>query len=139
MSVLVDTSFVIALKNLDDEDHPRAVSLFQELLRGIHGATYTTNFVFAESISVALARMQRRTAAIGVGEMFVSTLPGGWFMRLQHVSPEQLLDAWREFRRHADKDLGLVDWTTVVLARHLGLGAIVSFDAGFDGIFPRLA
>ncbi len=52
MSVLLDTSFLFAFKNTRDADHVRAVELFREVLRGQHGASYTTDFVFAEAVTV---------------------------------------------------------------------------------------
>ena len=138
MSVLLDTSFVIALKNPRDADHARALARFREMLQGIHGALFSTNVVFAEAVTMARVRMRRFTAAVGVSEFFFSAYDGKPLVRLQHLTPPQLTAAWAEYRRHEDKELSLVDWASVAVARDLELDAIASFDEGFDGIYPRL-
>ncbi len=139
MSVLLDTSFLFAFKNTRDADHVRAVELFREVLRGQHGASYTTDFVFAEAVTVVLVRTGRHSAAVRIGDLVLAGNRGTAPISLHHVSPDQLLDAWTEFRRHEDQKLSLTDWTSVVVARALELDVILSFDRGFDGIFPRLS
>ena len=138
MSVLLDTSFLFAFKNLRDADHGRAVELFQEVFHGQHGAAHTTDFVFAEAVTVSLVRTGRHSAAVGIGDLILTGNRGSPTISLHYLSPEQLMDAWAEFRRHRDQRLSLTDWTSVVSARALELDAIVSFDHGFDGVFPRL-
>jgi predicted nucleic acid-binding protein len=138
MSVLVDTSFLHALKNLDDEDHDRAVELFRELLHHEHGTPYTTNLVFAEAVTVALVRTGRHSAAVSVGEMILREHRGKPFFSLHHVSPTQLSAAWKEFCRHRDQALSLTDWASVVVASDLDIDFILTFDRGFDGIHSRL-
>ena len=138
MSALVDTSFLHAFKNLDDEDHKRAVELFQELLHHEHGTPYTTDLIFAEAVTVALVRTGRHSAAVGVGEMRLREHRGKPFFSLHHVSPTELSAAWEEFRRHRDQSLSLTDWASVVVARDLDIDSILTFDRWFDGIHSRL-
>jgi len=139
MSLLVDTSFLVAVKSLGDAAHSRAVELFQEILRGEHGATHTTDFVFAEAVTVALARTRRHSAAVGVGEFVLRAGDGHPFFLMHHVTPDELLAAWEEFRRYRDRGLSMVDWTSVIVARNLEADAILSFDEGFDGVYHRLS
>jgi predicted nucleic acid-binding protein len=139
MSLLVDTSFFIALKHLRDADHDRATELFREVFRGKHGVAHTTSVVFLEAVTVALARTHRHSAAKGVGELIQMRTGERQMFPLQHVSSGQLTAAWDAFRGHQDKFLSMVDWTSVVVARELEVDAILSFDRGFDGIFPRLS
>ena len=139
MSVLVDTSFLFALKNLDDENHSRAVELYRELFRGRHGVGYTTNLIFAEAVTVALARSNRHSAAVSMGELLLRADPSGPRFSLHHLTPAQLNAAWDECRRHRDKSLSMTDWTSIVVARDLEIAQILSFDAGFDGLYARLA
>ena len=139
MSLLVDTSFFVAVRSLRDAAHARAIGLFQEILRGEHGAIHTTDFVFAEAVTVALARTRRHSAAVGVGEFMLRAGDGRPFFLMHHVTRDELLEAWEEFRRYRDKGLSMVDWTSVVVARKLEADAILSFDEGFDGVYPRLS
>ena len=46
MSVLCDTSFLWAARNLRDSHHARAVELLRELLRGEHGKPHLTDLIF---------------------------------------------------------------------------------------------
>jgi predicted nucleic acid-binding protein len=140
MSVLVDTSFFVSLKSLRDKDHRRATELFQEILRGELGTAHTTNFIFAEAVTASLARTHRHSAAVGVGELIHARgATGVPIFGMHHVSPEELHQAWDEFRRYREKELSLTDWTSVVVARSLEADAVLSFDQGFDGIHARLA
>lgn len=138
MSLLVDTSFFVALKSLRDANHARAAELFAEILRGERGAVHTTNLVFAEAVTAALARTHRHAAAVGVGEAILLSRGGRPVFSMHDVSSERLREAWGEFLRYTDKELSMTDWTSVVVARHMELDAILSFDGGFDGIYPRL-
>lgn len=137
MSVLVDTSFFLAVKSLRDSNHARAVDLFREILRGEHGVAHTSDFIFAEAITAALARTHRHSAAVGIGELILLRQSGAPLFVLDHVAPEQVREAWAEFQRYKEKDLSMTDWTSVVLARHLEADAILSFDGGFDGVYAR--
>lgn len=139
MSLLVDTSFFVALKSLRDAAHARAVELFEEVLRGEHGAAHTTDFVFAEAVTVAMARTHRHSAAVDLGEFVLRVDDGRPLFSVHHVTPDELREAWREFRRYRERDLSMVDWTSVVVARDVEAAAILSFDEGFDGIYPRLS
>ena len=138
MSVLCDTSFLLAARNLRDANHDRAVQLLRELLRGEHGRPHVTDFIFAEAVTIALARTNRHSAAVGMGDMLQQERDGRRLFTWHHVTPAQVDTAWAELRRHADKALSMTDWMSIVVARELELDAILSFDEGFDGLFPRL-
>ena len=138
MSVLADTSFFVAVKSLRDTNHSRAVDLLQEIIRGEHGVAHTTDFIFAEAVTTALARTHRHSAAVGVGEFVHLAHEGSMLFSMNHVTPDQLQEAWRQFRSYTDRELSMTDWTSVVVARDLDVDAILSFDHGFDGVYPRL-
>ncbi len=137
MTVVVDTSFFVALKSLRDADHDRAVGLFAELLRGELGASYATDFVFSEAVTAVLARTHRHSAAVGVGDLIRMSRDGSPVFPMHHVTEDELEEAWSEFRRYRERDLSMTDWASVVVARHLEAEAILTFDRGFDGVFPR--
>lgn len=139
MSVLLDTSFIVAFHNPDDDDHDRAVQIFQEILHGVHGKAHSTNLIFAEAVTLSFARTRRHAAAVRVGEFFYTMHDGRPLVLMHHLAPAQLASAWADFRRHRDKTLSVTDWTLVSVARELEAEHIVSFDDGFDGIYPRLS
>jgi len=139
MSVLLDTSFVIALRNQRDEHHARAAALFKELLEHRHGHMHATNLVFSETVTTAFARTRRHSSAVAAGEVFLLQHGGRPLVRMHHLTGPQLLSAWDEFRRYRDKKLSMVDWTSVVVARELEVDHVLSFDEEFDGILPRLS
>ena len=49
------------------------------------------------------------------------------------------MSAWSEFRRFRERELSMTAWVSVVVARQLEVDGILSFDSGFDGIFPRVS
>jgi len=137
MTVVVDTSFFVALKSLRDGNHGRAVELFAELLRGEMGAAHTTDFVFAEAVTAVLARTHRHSAAVAIGDLVRLAHRGAPVFPMHHVTESEFVDAWAEFRRYRERELSMTDWTSVVVARGLEADAILSFDRGFDGVFAR--
>jgi len=93
--------------------------------------------VFAEAVTAVLVRTHRHSAAVGVGDLVRLSREGSPVFPMHHVTEEEWEEAWREFRRYRERELSMTDWISVVVARHLEAEAIVSFDRGFDGVFPR--
>ncbi len=56
MSIFLDTGIFVAFVNEKDRNHSRAVELVDDLRRGTYGIPYTSDYVFDEAVTVALAR-----------------------------------------------------------------------------------
>ena len=139
MSVLVDTNVFVAATNTKDEHHIRGLELVEELRRGQHGEAITTDFVFDEVVTVALARTGSVETAVKAAAFILPADPEGAWIRLQEVTRETLLRAWDLFRTSGRRDLSFTDWTLVAFVRQGRADSVVSFDEDLDGLVPRVS
>ena len=139
MSVLVDTSFYVALRQSQDPFHRPAVRLADEILRGAHGQTLITDYIVAEILNFASSRI--RTPAIL--QSMLAELTGKaterW-VNLTFVDQESFAVAAALYSTlGVRKGLSFTDCTTLAVARRLHVDLLASFDAGFDGLMNRLS
>ena len=138
MSVLVDTGVFVAFHNTRDANHTRALELIRSIADGELGTAYTSDDIFDEAVTVALIRTRRPEIALSVGRMILGELTAP-FLAILRVGVEVFKDAWRLFPQYAGRRLSFTDCTSITLMRTSGIESIVSFDADFDGIVPRIS
>nr|MDO8061678.1 type II toxin-antitoxin system VapC family toxin [Candidatus Freyrarchaeum guaymaensis] len=138
MSVFIDTGVFIAFHNMRDRNHSRAVELVKRAARGEFGILYTSDYVFDEAVTTALIRTRNPSIALSIGEMILGGPEAPPFVVMLRVDEEAFKKAWELFAKYARKGLSFTDCTTIALLRSVGIEKIMSFDADFDGIIPRI-
>ncbi len=138
MTVFLDTGIFVAFHNTRDTNHTRALELIKTLIEGGFGTAYTSDYVFDEAVNVALVRTGRPENALAVGRMILGEITAP-FTAILRVSDDNFNKAWTLFSQHADRGLSFTDCTSIALMRTRGIESIVSFDADFDGIVPRIS
>jgi predicted nucleic acid-binding protein len=138
MTVFLDTGIFVAFHNTRDANHTRALELIRTLVEGEFGIGYTSDYVFDEAVTVALVRTGKPENALAVGRMILGEITAP-FLAILRVGEEDFKEAWRLFSQHADRGLSFTDCTSIALLRTKGIKSIVSFDADFDGIVPRIS
>ncbi len=140
MSIFVDTGVFVSFVNKNDREHERAVGLLRELGSGKFGQGYTSDYVFDEALTVALARTRRVETVVNAGALILGSrerkIPA--LTRLLRVDEKAFHDAWRSFSSGKSPGLSFTDHTCVSLARTYTGGMILSFDEHFDGILARI-
>ncbi len=131
-SVFVDTGYILALVNENDQHHAEALAL-SEQFDGL--PVVVTDAVLLE-IGNALSRMDRDAAVQIIQDLRES--PG---VTVVNLTPELFESAFDLYRRHTDKQWGLVDCVSFVVMRQMKLTTALAFDqhfaqAGF--VVPRL-
>lgn len=123
-SVFVDTSAFVALRNRSEAEHEAAREALVELLAE-GAALFTSNYVFAETYTALMVRVDRREA-IEWGNRFRN---GGAIdlVRLDRPTEER---AWEILEGHDDKRWSYVDATSFALIERDG-GAAFAFDSHF--------
>jgi len=91
MAVFIDTSIFVALRNADDENHPRSRELMRRTLKGEFGRIYTSDYIIEEAVTTALVRTGRHDLAADNGEYIVQ-----WprITKLR-IAREDFDEAWR--------------------------------------------
>lgn len=140
MSIFLDTGIFVAFVNKKDRDHNRAVELVDEMRRGRYGIPYTSDYVFDEAVTVALARTRRLQISLNAGALILGSRESGIpaLARMLRVDEQAFHEAWKSFRTHKKPGLSFTDHTCISLARAYAGGTIMSFDEGFDGLLTRV-
>ncbi len=125
MSIVIDTTAIIAFYNKDDENHERARKLMQEASKGGFGALVLTDYVFDEAVTLALARNGKKSA---------KTL-GDWLLNSQfqlvYSDGPAFGRAWELFAK-----TGRLSFTDCVVASTAlkANAQVMSFDEHFNGV-----
>jgi uncharacterized protein len=121
-SVFIDTGYILALVNENDQHHAEALRLSE---RFDNHRVVVTDAVLLE-IGNALSRMDRHAAVQIIQDL--RDAPG---TTLVNLNPELFEAAFDLYRRHIDKQWGLVDCVSFVVMRRLGLTTALAFDQHF--------
>ncbi len=122
----LDTSYLLALTFKRDQNHQIAIEHWQ---RAASSSTQlvTTSFILAEAVTFLNSRGYHAEAV----ELGNNLLYGGSSLQFIHVDAELLLDGWRCFRQHSDKDYSLADCISFVVMRKLNISTALTFDRHF--------
>lgn len=125
MSVLLDSSFLIALNNTREKDHGRAIELAIELENDAFGERIVSDYIFDETVTILKKYLGNEQATEKGSQMLNS-------IRLVKVDVEVFSRAW-ELSKQYD-ELSFTDCSNVALMRHYAIGYLATFDGGFRGI-----
>lgn len=124
--LFVDSGFLIALEDRDDQHHSRAAAHWRKIALAVP-TLVTTSFVLDEVITFFNNR-GRHAKAAEIGTRILAS-PS---VRLIHVD-EDLFRAGFEFlARHTDKRYSLTDCVSFVVMHRMGLHEALAFDAHFE-------
>jgi predicted nucleic acid-binding protein len=121
-SVSVDTGYILALVNENDQHHAEALALSEKF----DGQPIVVTDAVLLEIGNALSRMDRDAAVQIIEDLRES--PG---VTVVDLTPELFESALDFYRRHTDKQWGLVDCVSFVVMRSLGLTTALAFDQHF--------
>jgi uncharacterized protein len=122
-TVLLDTSFVIALENRDDAHHERAKALDVELLR--QGATVVLHWGIVFEIADGYARVGRRIKGMQLLERFEREYP------ILPITDSLIRQASALYRSRPDKDWGLTDCASFIIMQRDGIREALTADVHF--------
>jgi uncharacterized protein len=124
-SYFVDSGYWIALENVDDQNHSRAFSHWQELVTNIPQLV-TTSYIFDEVITFFNSR-RNHAKAVELGH----TLLTSSFIELVYVDETLFKEAWGYFQKHEDKRYSLTDCVSFVIMSKQNLDTALTFDKHF--------
>ena len=77
ISALLDTSYILAFYNLDDDNNNSATELAKEITEGTFGTSSISDYVFDETIAL-LKKYVGHKRANEIGDYFLSSLSFYW-------------------------------------------------------------
>jgi len=125
-AVFLDTSGLIAVVNADDQWHPAAKSVWQTLVDSAV-PLLTTSLVLIE-IGDGLSRIQHRQLAIDLHDRLRTSSR----VDVVQVTPDDEAGGWELFRNRNDKEWGLTDCVSMLVARHRDVREFFSCDHHFE-------
>jgi len=137
VTIFLDTSFVVAVYNAQDENHTKAIGIGADLREGVYGHAYTSDFVFDEAVTLAWVRTRRRALALRVGRFFFPEEGKPAPATMLHVDEGTVKNAWESWVRH-EAPLSLTDWTIVAQTQALRIEHVASFDSKLDPWVSRV-
>jgi len=140
-STFIDSNIFIAFANKRDRGHARSCELMDIVRKGEFGIPYTSDYVFDEAVTTALARTGRLTTAVKVGKIILGSeeesIPR--LARLIRVDERVFAEAWATFKAGRFEGLSFTDHTILAQLRGFKIDTLISFDTGFDGLAERIS
>ncbi len=124
-TVLLDTSFVLALENRDDRHHERAKTLDRRLTR--EGCDYLVHWGIVFEVADGYARIGRRSKALQLLEK-LRTEEG---FILEPITEPVFQEAVSLSCARRDKEWSLTDCVSFVVMRQHGIAEALTADAHF--------
>ena len=124
MRVFVDSSAFLALINSNDQNHEIAKRIWEKLLQENSHQLFCSNYVVVETVAI----LQNRFGLPAVILFQQNILPIFETLLINETTHQAAIAALLNANR---RHLSLVDCSSFVLTRHLGLDAVFAFDQHF--------
>ena len=123
--IFVDTNGWVALFVDNDQNHKKAVSIFEDI-KSSKALVYTSDYIIDETITTILARGNHKQSVLAGEALFTSKI-----IKIIHVSADYLQSAWELYRKYKDKNFSFTDVTSFVIMKNLGIRKDFAFDKEF--------
>ena len=135
MSLLIDTSALVAARNADDKNHNKALDIMTKALKGEFDKLYISDYIFDEAVTIAYIRTGNKNFANDIG-IFARTKP----IIFRFIEPVDFERAWELYLQFQDKNFSFTDCTSFVIMRENSIKKACTLDdhfraAGFS-VFP---
>ncbi|KAF5410024.1 MAG: VapC ribonuclease [Candidatus Methanogasteraceae archaeon] len=133
MAVFIDTGAFMAYRNKKDIYHSEADDLLRRALQWEFGAIFTTDFIYDETLTLAMVRTGNKTVAKDISDVMLSPR-----IEMLIIDVTVLNKARELFFRLFDKRISFTDATTMAVMQQENIMKIITFDSHFKGMFEVL-
>ena len=126
--IFLDTSFLFAYYNADDEDHELALDLIKDMVNN-KVDIIISDYIFDELITLLLARTNK-SMAIEVCNKLIKEIKSG-NIELNYVDNEIFMEALNIFIHFKDKKWSFTDCTSYAIIKNANITKAVAFDRHF--------
>jgi predicted nucleic acid-binding protein len=126
--LFLDTSALVAIEDLDDANHKRAMEYRERIRRGNtpFRSFYTSNYVVDETLTLLRLHCGHRVAVAFRHALNTSKLVGVFW-----VTDALEKAAWNIFEKHSDKEYSFTDCTSFALMEAEAIQNAFTFDEHF--------
>ncbi len=129
MSLLIDTSALVAARNADDKNHDKALDIMIRALKGEFGKIYISDYIFDEAVTIAYIRTGNKKFAEDIGR-FARTRP----IIFRFNEPVDFERAWVLYLQYRDKNFSFTDCTNIAIMERYSMETLFTYDSEFKGI-----
>ena len=123
--IFIDSSVIIAYKNVDDINHDKSVDILNRLIAGKYRKGVISEFVFSEITTVIALRLNR-DAAIEAGDILLNA------KEIEIIKASDVFEkAWDIFRNQTNTKLSFVDASNLACMELAKINKIATFDKDF--------
>lgn len=129
MRLFLDTSALVAMEDLDDANHKRAMEFREKIRSGdtIFRSLITSNYVVDETLTLL-----RFHCGYNVAVAFRRTLETSKLMRVFWVTELLEKAAWKIYEKHSDKEYSFTDCTSFAIMDTEAIRSSFTFDEHFS-------
>ena len=131
MVVILDTCFLIALRNKDDENHQKAQELMKNVLKGTYGTIIVTDYVYDEIMTLAMIRTNKKALIKDIEDYIFKSKK----IKFIYMNEKQFLTTKDVFKKYFDHKLSFTDSSLLALQNTL---TAPSFIATFEEPLSKL-
>ena len=103
-------------------------------MKGKYGQIYTSDYVYDEALTLALARTNNITAAIDIAEVILSPR-----IKMVFVDAQLLERSTKTFRQYSGRNLSFTDAVSIEIMNEFDIGKYLGFDSHFNGIAEQVS
>ena len=129
--MILDTCFLIALRNKDDENHQKAQELMKNVLKGTYGTIIVTDYVYDEIMTLAMIRTNKKALIKDIEDYIFKSKK----IKFIYMNEKQFLTTKDVFKKYFDHKLSFTDSSLLALQNTL---TAPSFIATFEEPLSKL-
>ncbi len=133
MSVFVDTGAFLAYRNKRDKYHEVALNLFTDALKRKYGQMYTSDYIYDETLTLALVRTNNIAVALDIADVILSPR-----IKMVFVDAKLLQRSTTTFKKYSGRNLSFTDAVSIELMKEFNIEKYFGFDSHFNGIVESL-
>ena len=126
MVILVDANVFCAFANLDDVHHERAKTVLKDAFSKDYGKVVTTDYVFDETVTVAIRRTTKKQA-IELGKFILQSE-----IFVAHIDSLAFDKAWKYFKKL--DGFSFTDCSLLAFMDTFKINKLATFDKAFKNV-----
>ena len=123
--MIIDTCFLMALRNKQDENHEKSKELIKEILKGKYGTIIITDYVYDEAMTLTMIRTKKEQLIKDIEDYIFKSKK----IKFLYMNEKQFQKTKELFKKYFEHKLSFTDCSLVALQNTL---TAPSFKATFE-------